>query len=75
GGEWNQVEITCKGPLLRVVTNGTETLNVDLGDLKVLLGHHRQYKPVCDRPRKGFIGLQGDRGVHVEFRDILIKEL
>ena len=74
-GEWNQVEITCRGPLLRVVTNGTETLNVDLNDLKVLLGRHRQYRPVCDRPRRGYIGLQGDRGVHAEFRNILIKEL
>jgi hypothetical protein len=74
-GQWNQEEITCRGPYLRVVVNGVETLNVNLDDLKVLLGHHRQYKPVCDRPRRGFIGLQGDRGVHVEFRNLWIKEL
>jgi hypothetical protein len=38
-------------------------------------GHHRQYKPVSERSRRGFIGLQGDRGEGVEFRHLLIKEL
>jgi hypothetical protein len=74
-GRWNKMEITCKGPWLTVVTNRVETLKINLDDLKILHGHHRQYKPVCDRPRKGFIGLQGDRGMPVEFRHILIKEL
>jgi hypothetical protein len=64
-----------KGSLLIVVTNGVETLHVNLDELTVLHGHHRQYKPVSERPRRGFIGLQGDRGEQVEFRNIRVKEL
>lgn len=74
-GQWNTMEITCKGSLLIVKTNGVETLHLDLDKLTVLHGHHRQYKPVSQRARKGFIGLQGDRGEPVEFRNIRIKEL
>ena len=74
-GEWNKTEITCKGSMLTVINNGVETLKLNLDDLKILHGHHMQYKPVSQRPRKGFIGLQGDRGMQVEFRNILIKEL
>ena len=74
-GEWNKTEITCQGSMLTVTNNGVETLKLNLDDLKILHGHHTQYKPVSQRPRKGFIGLQGDRGMQVEFRNILIKEL
>jgi hypothetical protein len=74
-GQWNTMEITCKGSLLVVKTNGIETQHLNLDELKILHGHHRQYKPVSDRPRKGHLGLQGDRGEQVEFRNILIKEL
>jgi len=74
-GQWNTMEITCKGSLLTVVTNGVETQHLNLDKLTVLHGHHRQYKPVSERPRRGFIGLQGDRGEEVEFRNIRIKEL
>jgi hypothetical protein len=74
-GEWNSMEITCRGSLLVVRTNGVETLNLDLAQLTVLHGHHRQYKPVSERPRRGSIGLQGDRGEGVEFRNIVIREL
>ncbi|MES1166618.1 MAG: DUF1080 domain-containing protein, partial [Pseudomonadota bacterium] len=74
-GEWNTMEITCRGSSLVVVTNGVETLRLNLDKLTVLHGHHRQYKPVSERAHQGFIGLQGDRGEPVEFRHILIKEL
>ncbi len=74
-GEWNAMEITCKGTWLTVKTNGVETLHLDLARLTVLHGHHRQYKPVSERALKGHIGLQGDRGEAVEFRNIRIKEL
>lgn len=74
-GEWNSMEITCRGSSLVVVTNGVETQHLNLDELTVLHGHHRQYKPVSERARRGFLGLQGDRGEQVEFRHILIKEL
>ena len=74
-GEWNTMEIMCRGPHLVVKTNGIETLNLNLDDLKILHGEHRQYKPVSQRARRGFIGLQGDRGEQTEFRNIVVKEL
>jgi len=74
-GEWNTMEITCQGSALIVVTNGVETQHLDLDKLTVLHGHHRQYKPVSQRAHQGFLGLQGDRGEEVEFRNIMIKEL
>lgn len=73
-GQWNVTEITARGALLTVRTNGVETLKLNLDDLKILHGHHTHYKPVSERPRRGFIGLQGDRGMQVEFRNIVIKE-
>ncbi len=74
-GEWNAMEITCRGSSLVVVTNGVKTLDLDLAKLTVLHGHHRQYKPVSERAHTGFLGLQGDRGATAEFRHILVKEL
>lgn len=29
-GEWNHIEITCQGPIVRVVLNGQHVINVDL---------------------------------------------
>ncbi len=74
-GEWNTMEITCQGSTLIVVTNGVETQHLNLDKLTVLHGHHRQYKPVSERAHRGFLGLQGDRGETVEFRNIMLKEL
>ena len=74
-GQWNSMEITCRGSLLVVVTNGTETQRIKLEELKILHGQHRQYKPVSERPRKGFVGLQGDRGELAEFRNLRIRPL
>ena len=74
-GEWNKTEITCRGLMLTVRNNGVEAQKLNLDDLKVLRRRHTQFKPVSQRPRKGFIGLQGDRGMQVEFRNILIKKL
>jgi hypothetical protein len=74
-GEWNSMEITCQDSLLIVMTNGIETQRLNLDELKILHGHHRRYKPVSERARKGFIGLQGDRGEQTEFRNIRIRPL
>ncbi|MEJ1973897.1 MAG: DUF1080 domain-containing protein [Lacunisphaera sp.] len=53
-GEWNTMEITCQRSLLGVRTNGVETLHLNLDNLKILHGHHRQYKPVSERPPPRF---------------------
>lgn len=63
-GEWNEVEITCKGPIVIVVLNGEKIVEVNMDE-------HPQLK---GRLRKGYIGLQ-NHGTRVEFRNIRIKLL
>lgn len=63
-GEWNDLEIICKGSQLRVKLNGQLIQDIDadlVGALK-------------DRLRCGFIGLQ-DHGCAVWFRRIRVKDL
>lgn len=77
--EWNSYEITCRGPHIIVVLNGTKIIDYDLSQ------HHRVIKrhngadasPLKDRPRKGHIGFQelSRAGGHVEIRHAQIKEL
>lgn len=69
-GEWNEVEITCKGRQLTEVWNGEKVLDVNLDDDSVPF----QEKKLSERARKGYIGLQ-DHGSRVEFRNLRIKEL
>jgi len=63
-GEWNELEITCRGPALTVRVNGHVVQDVDLDTDAVLR----------DRLREGVIGLQ-DHGNRVWFRHIRIREL
>ena len=69
------MEITCRGSLRVVVTNGIEIQRINRDELKHLYGSHWQYKPVSGRPRKGFIGLHCDRGEPTEFRNIQSRPL
>jgi len=62
--EWNQMEVTCRGPHLTVRVNGRLIQDVDVSTVPVLK----------DRLRVGFVGLQ-DHGCKVWFRKIRIKEL
>jgi len=63
-GEWNEVEITCKGPIVIVVLNGEKIVETNMDEHPRLKG----------RLRKGYIGLQ-NHGSRVEFRNIRIKVL
>jgi hypothetical protein len=63
-GEWNELEITCQGPHLKAILNGTVIQDTNLDE-------HPELK---HRLRSGFIGLQ-DHDNYVKFRNVRIKPL
>jgi hypothetical protein len=70
-GEWNSYEITANGRHVSINLNGTMVVDADLDTMKDprILRQH----PGLARTT-GHIGLLGHRS-HVEFRNILVKEL
>ena len=78
-GEWNHYRITCKGSLVTVELNGSETASADLNDWvterKNPDGSPNKFKrPLKEFARTGFIGLQ-DHGTPAFYRNIRIKKL
>jgi hypothetical protein len=82
-GEWNQMEITCKGQLIEVVLNGKKvttmnmaewtsgTTNPDGSEIPSWLP-----TPFAELPTKGSIGFQGKHGdSSISFRKVRIREL
>lgn len=66
-GEWNHFTITCKGPLVSVVFNGTEVINANLDNWPVAGKNpdgtpNKFKKALKDYARTGPIGLQGLHG-------------
>ncbi len=82
-GEWNHFTITCKGPLVSVVFNGTEVINANLDNWpaagKNPDGTPNKFKNALkDYARTGPIGLQGLHGkaqAPVYYRNMKIKVL
>ncbi len=72
-GQWNTVEITCRGRHITVVWNGEKTIDVDIDDPELNASAPANNKP-SRRASKGYLGLQNHRS-HVEFRNLRIKEL
>ncbi|NLX99138.1 MAG: DUF1080 domain-containing protein [Rhodopirellula sp.] len=73
-GEWNDLEINCQGPRVRVTLNSSIILDVDLTDSTRMIPQGRSQ---AGRQRTGgHIGLNGyaSQG-RVEFRNIRIKDL
>jgi hypothetical protein len=78
-GEWNHIEITCRGAVIEIVLNGEKVNSVDLA--KFTEPHKRPdgtahkfdvaYK---DHPRKGFVGLQ-DHGSACWYKNIKLRVL
>ena len=58
-GEWNSLEINCKGSSYRVVHNGVVIVDVD----------ESKFPALKERRLKGFLGLQNHSSV-VSFRNI-----
>lgn len=76
-GEWNNMVITCKGPIISVELNGEKIceMNEDQFDKPNQNpdGTPNKFKNAWkDMPRKGYIGLQ-DHGGRVWFKDVKIK--
>ena len=84
-GELNRMTIWCKGPLVRIVLNGEEVLDVNLFDWKNPLVNpdgtsvpkwHRDFPALGSIPMHGRIALQGlHGGKAVRFKYIRAKSL
>jgi hypothetical protein len=70
-GEWNFIEVTVRGPTIRVELNGTRVLDTDLSQVHEFM--HGTPHPGKDRPG-GHFGFCGHNDP-VAFRDIQIKRL
>lgn len=78
-GEWNTVEITCKGPHITVVANGKEVCKMNCDDFtkKSLRPDGTKHKfgtVIKDAARKGYLGFQ-DHGKKVWYRNVKVREL
>jgi hypothetical protein len=63
-GEWNSLEITCRGDTIEVAMNGNRAATADV----------TKFAELKDRPRRGYLGLQ-NHGTRVEYRQVEIKVL
>jgi hypothetical protein len=78
-GEWNAMQVTCKGPSIKVVLNGKPVIDVDIDDWKESRknpdGSKNKYKTALkDLPKIGHFGLQY-HGQPVWFRNIKVTPL
>lgn len=78
-GEWTQLEITCKGPLVSVAVNGETVASLNADEWtepgKRTDGSKHKFKmAVKDFPRKGYIGFQ-DHGHKVWYKNVKLLEL
>jgi hypothetical protein len=69
GGEWQKMEIICKGPVVKIDLNGLPINDVNLIDYM----NREEDHPGIKR-RKGYIGLQ-NHSTRMKFRNIRIREL
>ena len=78
-GEWNIMELTCKGSLIKAKVNGQKVIDVDIDHWKEPNknpdGSKNKFKTALkDLPHAGHIGLQY-HGQPIWFRDIKIRVL
>jgi len=77
-GEWNHLQVICRGPRIREVLNGETIINVDLDDWDTPGENPDRTENKFDEaraemPRRGHIGLQ-DHGNESWFRNVRISE-
>ncbi|MFN3649034.1 MAG: DUF1080 domain-containing protein [Armatimonadota bacterium] len=70
-GEWNALEITCRGPRLTVLLNGKPAVDADLSKET---SKRSRGVPLAERPRRGRLGFQNIDGT-VAYRKLLIRRL
>jgi hypothetical protein len=63
-GQWNAVDVECRGPRIRVTINGLEVLDFDQTTTEELK----------NKPLKGYVCLQSHT-LPVEFRNVRIRDL
>ncbi len=63
-GEWNQMEVICRGSKIRVTINGRMVQDLDQTTVPA----------IKDRPQRGYLLLQ-NHGHNAEFRDVWLYEL
>ena len=63
-GEWNTVEIECRGPRIKITLNGEVVQDVDQSTIDEI-----KDKPLC-----GYVSVQ-NHGKTIDFRNLRIKEL
>ncbi len=78
-GEWNLMELSCKGSSIKAKVNGKQVIEVDIDDWKEPHknpdGSKNKFKTALkDLPRSGHFGLQY-HGQPVWFRNIVINPL
>lgn len=78
-GEWNAVEIECRGPHISVRVNGDEVAKMNCDEWtepgKRPDGSKHKFKSaIKDFPRSGSLGFQ-DHGAKVWYRNVKLKEL
>ena len=62
--EWNQMQIECKGPLIKIHLNGQLIIDVD----------QTTVPEISKKPLKGYVCLQ-NHGSRVDFRNLKVREL
>jgi hypothetical protein len=70
-GEWNFMEVTVRGPTIRVELNGTRVLDADLSQVTEFMGNHPHPGKDLASGHFGFCGHNDP----VAFRNIAIKKL
>jgi len=78
-GQWDSIEITCKGPKIAVAVNGETVTTMNCDDYtepgKNPGGGKNKFKmAIKDFPRKGYVGLQ-DHGAKCWYKNIKVLEL
>ena len=78
-GEWNHIEITCRGALIGIVLNGEKVNSIDLAKFTEPNKRpdgtaHKFDTAFKDHPRKGYIGLQ-DHGSPCWYKNIKLRSL